>query len=43
MVTSVTVLFLMFLLFIFWVANLSGVKQAPAIGLGSRAAAEGVA
>jgi hypothetical protein len=43
MVTFTTVLFLMFLLFIFWVANLSGVKQVPAHGLASRAAAEGVA
>jgi len=43
MVTFTTVLFLMFLLFIFWVANLSGVKQVPGLGLANRAAAEGVA
>jgi hypothetical protein len=43
MVTFTTVLFLMFLLFIFWVANLSGVKQVPAHGLAGRAAAEAVA
>ena len=43
MVTFTTVLFLIFLLFIFWVANLSGVKQVPAFGLHSRAATEGVA
>jgi hypothetical protein len=43
MVTFVTALFLMFLLFIFWIANLSSVKQVPALGLGSRAVAEGAA
>ena len=43
MVTFTTVLFLMFLLFIFWVANLSGVKQVPAHGSAGRAAAEAVA
>lgn len=43
MVTFATALFLMFLLFIFWVANLSGVKQVPVRGLARRAAAEAVA
>jgi hypothetical protein len=39
-VTFATVLFLIFLLFIFWIANLSGIKQKPPASAGKSAPAE---
>jgi len=41
MVTGITLLFLVFVLFIFWVANLSGTKQVPPATEGKSALAEG--
>jgi cytochrome bd-type quinol oxidase subunit 1 len=41
MVTGITLLFLVFVLFIFWVANLSGIKQVPPATEGKSALAEG--
>jgi hypothetical protein len=43
MVTFATLLFLAFLLFIFWIANLSGVKQVPPLAAGRRGPAKAVA
>ena len=42
-VTGVTLLFLAFLLFIFWIANLSGTKQVPPEPAGALAAREAAA
>jgi len=42
MVTGITLLFLVFVLFIFWVANLSGTRQIPPGIDGKPATAEGV-
>ena len=41
MVTGITLLFLVFVLFIFWIANLSGTKQVPPAREGDSTLAEG--
>jgi len=41
MVTGITLLFLVFVLFIFWIANLSGTKQVPPAIVSKPAVAEG--
>jgi cytochrome bd-type quinol oxidase subunit 1 len=43
MVTGITLMFLIFVLFIFWIANLSGTKQVPPVSMGKLTAAENTA